>query len=461
MSTENSADLRNRKSSCLITGVSYICASHGKDNEMKILVVGSGGREHAICWKLSKSKLVSKIYCAPGNAGIASIGECVPVAVDDIAGLIDLVTRECIDLTVVGPELPLTLGIVDEFEAKGLRIFGPTKEAAVIEGSKAFAKQFMRTHHIPTAPFKIFDDREEALRFCDETRYPLVIKADGLAAGKGAVIVDNVEQAKNTVDKMMLDKVFGEAGNKVVIEDKLVGEEITVMAFTDGKTIIPMLPSQDHKQAFDNDEGPNTGGMGAYCPVPFVSDNLMIDILDLILEPTVRGLTAEGRTFKGILYAGLMVNERGPKVIEFNCRFGDPETQVVLPLLQNDLAEIFISIADGNLSLEEPTWKDKYSVCVIMASDGYPGSYEKGKRISNLPKKELDQSVVFHAGTKLENGNIVTSGGRVLGVTRLAENLHDSIAGAYDLVKNIKFEGAFYRSDIGQKATRRRSKFSR
>jgi phosphoribosylamine--glycine ligase len=431
-----------------------------KGHEMKILVVGSGGREHAICWKLSKSKLVSKIYCAPGNAGIAEIGECVPVSVDDIAALVDVVEKEAIDLTVVGPEKPLTLGIVDEFEERGLRIFGPTKEASIIEGSKAFAKEFMRRYHIPTAPFKIFDDREEALRFCNETRYPLVIKADGLAGGKGAIIVDNIQQARSTVDSMMVDKRFGEAGSKVVIEDRLVGEEVTVMAFTDGESILPMLPSQDHKPVFDNDQGPNTGGMGAYCPVPFVSDSLMVDIYDIVLEPAIRGLKSEGRTFKGILYAGLMVNDKGPKVIEFNCRFGDPETQVVLPLLKNDLAEIFISIVDGSVSLEDLTWRDASAVCVILASQGYPGSYEKGKPISGLPKTEKDGKYMFHAGTKRRDSQILTDGGRVLGVTSLDVNLHDAIAGAYEVVDKIKFDGAFFRSDIAQKATRRRGKLA-
>jgi phosphoribosylamine--glycine ligase len=260
---------------------------------------------------------------------------------------------------------------------------------------------------------------------------------------------------------MMVDKRFGEAGSKVVIEDKLEGEEVTVMAFTDGESILPMLPSQDHKPVFDNDQGPNTGGMGAYCPVPFVSDKLMTDILDLVLEPTVRGLKAEGRTFKGILYAGLMVNDKGPKVIEFNCRFGDPETQVVLPLLKNDLAEIFASIVDGHVSFEDLTWRDAYSVCVIMASDGYPGNYVKGKLISGLPAKDLQGKHIFHAGTSIEDDAVVTSGGRVLGVTSLDSNLHDAIAGAYDIVEKIKFEGAFYRSDIGQKATRRRRKMAR
>jgi len=429
---------------------------------MKILVVGSGGREHAICQKLSQSNLVTKIYCAPGNAGIAEIGECIDIGANDISGLADLVKREQIDLTVVGPEEPLTLGIVDEFEEQGLRIFGPRKEASMIEGSKAFAKEFMKRYHIPTAPFKIFENREDAIAFCNETRYPLVIKADGLAAGKGAIIVNNVEEAQNTVNKMMVDKVFGEAGNKVVIEDKLVGEEITVMAFTDGEHILPMLPSQDHKPAYDNDQGPNTGGMGCYCPVPFVPDSMMVDIYDLILEPVVRGLKKEGRTFKGIIYAGLMVNDRGPKVIEFNCRFGDPETQVVLPLLRNDLAEIFIAIVDNNLNLEDLIWRDLYAVCVILASEGYPKSYEKGKVIHGLPKASDDRRhFVFHAGTALKDGKAVTSGGRVLGVTNLDANLHDAIAGAYETVEKIKFDGVFYRSDIGQKAVRRRGKISK
>jgi phosphoribosylamine--glycine ligase len=428
---------------------------------MNILVVGSGGREHSICSKLAQSRIVKRIFCAPGNAGIASIGACVPVKVDDIEGLVDLARREKIDLTVVGPEVPLTLGIVDEFERNGLRIFGPTKEAAMIEGSKAFAKEFMRKYNIPTAPFMIFDDRDAAVSFCKGTRYPLVIKADGLAAGKGAVVVESYQEACQTIDKIMVDRVFGDAGAKVVVEDKLEGEEVTVMAFTDGEVILPMLPSQDHKAAYDSDEGPNTGGMGAYCPVPFATSSLMEDIYDLILEPAIRGLKSEGRTFKGILYAGLMVNQRGPKVIEFNCRFGDPETQVVLPLLKNDLAEIFTSIVDEELSLEELAWEDAYAVCVILASGGYPRKYEKGKPIRGLPKKRIGRSSIFHAGTKLVENQIVTDGGRVLGVTALDANLHDAIAGAYEVVELISFDDMFYRKDIGQRATRKRSKFAR
>lgn len=422
---------------------------------MKILVVGSGGREHALVWKLKQSHLVSKIYAAPGNDGIAQIAETVPLKVDDLDGLARFARENAVDLTVVGPELPLTLGIVDHFEERGLRIFGPTREAAEIEGSKAFAKTFMRKYHIPTGSFQVFEDRDSAIAFVERAAYPLVIKASGLAAGKGAVIINDNEEAKNTINQMMIDRIFGEAGLKVVIEEFLQGEELTVMAFTDGKTILPMLSSQDHKKIDDGDAGPNTGGMGAYCPTLLVDDQMMQMIKDQILVPAIHGLEEEGRRYKGILYAGLMVTPVGPKVIEFNCRMGDPETQAVLPLLESDLADLFIAIADGNLRLMEPQWSDGAAACVVISSRGYPGKAETGKKIDGLTAQFDDSTYIFHSGTKRDENNWITSGGRVLGVTAVRNELRSAIDAAYDAVDKIHFEGMHYRKDIGHLAFRK------
>lgn len=417
---------------------------------MKILVVGSGGREHALVWKLHSSSLVKKIYAAPGNAGISKLAECVQIASEDLVGLADFAEKNSIDLTVVGPELPLTLGIVDEFKKRNLRIFGPTKMAAMIEGSKVFAKEFMKKYHIPTASFKIFERPDEAIDFVKSSDMPLVIKADGLAAGKGVLIIEDVKSGISAVQKIMVEKVFKDAGNKVVIEDFLEGEEATILAFTDGKTILPMPSSQDHKKIYDGDRGPNTGGMGAYAPAPIVDGRMTKRIYDEILEPTIVGLKQEGRIFKGILYAGLILTERGPKVMEFNCRFGDPETQVVLPLLKSDLAEILMSIVEEDLSLEEVEWRDDFAVCVILASAGYPGKYEKGKQIFGLDKiGDAEDVFIFHAGTKQERGRLVTNGGRVLGVTAVDKNVEKAIRKAYDTVEKIRFDGVQFRRDIG------------
>jgi len=417
---------------------------------MKILVVGSGGREHALVWKLHYSPIVKKIYAAPGNAGISKLAECVRIASEDLSGLANFAERNSIDLTVVGPELPLTLGIVDEFKKRNLRIFGPSKMAAMIEGSKVFAKEFMKKYHIPTASFKIFERPDEAINFVKSSDMPLVIKADGLAAGKGAFIIEDVNSGISAVQKIMVEKIFKDAGNKVVIEDFLEGDEATILAFTDGKTILPMPSSQDHKKIYDGDRGPNTGGMGAYAPAPIVDNKMMKLIHDEILEPTIVGLEQEGRIFKGILYAGLILTERGPKVMEFNCRFGDPETQVILPLLKSDLAEILMSIVEGDLSFEEVDWKDEFAVCVILASAGYPSKYEKGKQIFGLDKPDHAEDVlIFHAGTKQEGGRLVTNGGRVLGVTAVDKNVEKAIRKAYDTVEKIRFEGVQFRRDIG------------
>ncbi|MGB2768393.1 MAG: phosphoribosylamine--glycine ligase [Candidatus Zixiibacteriota bacterium] len=427
---------------------------------MKILVVGGGGREHALVWKLASSPLVDKVFAAPGNAGMAELAECVDIRVDHLTRLADFAERKSVDLTVVGPEVPLTLGIVDEFEKRGLKILGPTRSAAEIEGSKVFAKQFMKKHHIPTASFKIFDKPEEASDFIRSSEMPLVIKADGLAAGKGAIIVEDPRSALSTIQKIMVDKIFGGAGSRVVVEDFLEGEELTVLAFTDGKTVFPMLSSQDHKKIFDGDRGPNTGGMGAYAPTTVADDRMMKRIYDEVLEPTVAGLEREGRTFKGILYAGLILTEMGPKVMEFNCRFGDPETQVILPLLKTDLAEIFSSIIDGELSLQDVEWSDNFAVCVVLASAGYPGKYEKDKEISGLKKaRQMEDVVIFHAGTRRQKDRVFTSGGRVLGVTATDQSMDDAIHKAYSAAKKIEFEGMQYRKDIGHRATGVKKRF--
>ena len=422
---------------------------------MKIMVVGSGGREHALVWKLHSSSRVKKMYAAPGNAGISKLAECVEIQSEDLAGLADFAKRNSIDLTVVGPELPLTLGIVDEFEKKDLGVFGPSKAAAMIEGSKAFAKEFMKKYHIPTASFKVFEKPDEAIDFVKSSDMPLVIKADGLAAGKGAFITEDVNSGISAVQKIMVEKTFGDAGNRVVVEDFLEGEEVTILAFADGKTILPMPSSQDHKKIYDGDRGPNTGGMGAYAPAPIVDDRMMKCIYDEILEPTVLGLEREGRPFKGILYAGLVLTARGPKVMEFNCRFGDPETQVVLPLLKSDLAEILMSIVEGELSLEEVEWTEDFAVCVILASAGYPGKYEKGKEIFGLGKAEGAKDVlIFHAGTKKDRQKLLTNGGRVLGVTALGRDVEEAIGKAYGAVEKINFNGVQFRRDIGYRVRR-------
>jgi phosphoribosylamine--glycine ligase len=424
---------------------------------MKILIVGGGGREHALAWKLSLSSEVEVVYAAPGNAGIEKIGKCVSIKADDINTLADFAQRENIDLTVVGPELPLTLGIVDEFEKRSLKIFGPNRAAAIIEGSKAFAKEFMRKYHIPTASYQIFEQKEKALDFIRSSDFPIVIKADGLAAGKGSIVTQDLSSAEDAINKILVEKVFGESGSKVVVENFLEGEEVTILAFTDGKTIVPMVSSQDYKRAYTDDRGPNTGGMGSYAPTLFTNERMMKKIQEEILEPTIAGLENEGRIFKGILYAGLIITEVGPKVMEYNCRFGDPETQVVLPLLKNDLLEIFLSILEGGLDLEDINWKDEYAICVVLASAGYPGKYDKGIEITGLDK--ADEVVLFHAGTKTSNGRVVTNGGRVLGVTAVDKNIEKTISKAYSAIEKIRFKGMQFRKDIGRKATKVERKY--
>jgi phosphoribosylamine--glycine ligase len=421
---------------------------------MKILVIGKGGREHALAWKLSQSSGVEKIYCAPGNAGIAQIAEVIPIPLDNLSSLADFAAEKKIDLTVVGPELPLTLGIVDVFEEKGLRIFGPDKAAAEIEGSKAFAKDFMQRYHIPTASFRIFSSPGDALDFVSSASYPVVIKADGLAAGKGTIIVSSPDEAKSAVENIMVEKVFGEAGERLVIEEFLEGEEVTVMALTDGERIIPMVSAQDHKRIYDGDKGPNTGGMGAFAPTHVIPDKMMKRITEEVLEPTIQGLAEMGRLYKGVLYTGLIVTDRGPKVLEYNCRFGDPETQAVLPLLESDLVEIFSDIADGYLNIDQIKWKDQSCVCIVLASRGYPGAVEKGDVIEGLDEVTEKDCVIFHAGTTWRDNKIVTNGGRVLGVTAVNHTLKGAISKAYDAVSLINFDGMQYRHDIGTRAVK-------
>ncbi|AEG15273.1 Phosphoribosylamine--glycine ligase [Desulfofundulus kuznetsovii DSM 6115] len=418
---------------------------------MKVLVVGGGGREHALVWKLKQSPRVKEIFCAPGNAGIASLARCVPIGAEDISGLVAFARQEKIDLTVVGPEGPLTMGIVDSFNQAGLAIFGPTARAAAIEGSKVLAKEIMAKYGIPTARFAAFSDAGEAAAYIRQLNSPCVVKADGLAAGKGVIVCQAVEEALEAVEDIMVKGVFGNAGSRVVVEEYLTGQEVSILAFTDGETVIPMLPAQDHKQVYDGDRGPNTGGMGAYAPAPACTPEVYRTALEDILIPTVRAMAAEGRPYRGVLYAGLMVTHEGPKVLEFNARFGDPEAQPVLMLLETDLVEIIEAVLSGRLAEKEIRWRPGAAVCVVLASGGYPGPYRKGYPISGLDRVPPDV-MVFHAGTALEDGRLVTAGGRVLGVTAAAETIPAAIEKAYAAVEQIHFEGMHYRRDIGRKA---------
>ena len=420
---------------------------------MKVLVVGGGGREHALVWKIAQSPKVTKIYAAPGNAGMAQLAECTPLKAEDIAGLLAFAKQKQIDLTVVGPEGPLSMGIVDEFSKAGLRIFGPTGKAAEIEASKRFSKDLMKKYHIPTAEYGVFTDKAQAEAYVREKGAPIVVKADGLAAGKGVVVAETVDEALKAIDLIMAQKAFGAAGERVVIEECLKGEEASFMAFTDGKTVVPMASSQDHKRVFDADKGPNTGGMGAYSPAPIVTKKLERKIMETIMVPTVNAMEKEGRLFKGVLYAGVMIHEGEARVLEFNARFGDPETQPIMSRLDTDLVEIVEAILDGKLSKLNIAWKADSAVCVVMASGGYPGNYEKGREITGLDKASDHKNVmVFHSGTAIKSGKVVTDGGRVLGVTGLGPVVAAAIDNAYAAVRDISFEGAHYRRDIGARA---------
>ena len=420
---------------------------------MKVLVIGSGGREHALVWKISQSPKVSQIYCAPGNAGISQLAQCIDIDADNIEKLTDFAQKEKINLTVVGPELPLSKGIVNEFNKQGLRIFGPSKEATEIESSKVFSKYLMKKYNIPTANYEVFQNSEEALDYIKQQTFPLVIKADGLAAGKGVFIVKNLDQAEDALNTLMKKKTFGEAGRQIVIEEFLEGEEVSILAFCDGKTVVPMVSSQDHKKIFDNDLGPNTGGMGAYSPVPFYPNEFKKTVLEEILKPTVKGLQSERREYKGVLYAGLVLTKEGPKVLEFNARFGDPETQVVLPRLKTDLVDILNAVIEETLHKINIEWEDNAAVCVVVASGGYPGKYQKGKVIMGLERLEKMKDIIaFHAGTKFQEGRIVTSGGRVLGISAWDDTISKTKEKVYEGVEEIYFEDMYYRKDIAVKA---------
>lgn len=418
---------------------------------MKILIIGGGGREHAIAWKLSKSPRVEKIYCAPGNAGIAEIAECVNIGVMEFDRQVAFAKEHGIDLTVVAPDDPLAAGAVDAFEAAGLRAFGPRANAAILEGSKAFSKDLMKKYNIPTAAYETFTDPEEAIKYLETARMPIVLKADGLALGKGVLICSNLEEAKEGVRTLMLDKQFGSAGDEIVIEEFMTGREVSVLSFVDGKTIKIMTSAQDHKRAKDGDQGLNTGGMGTFSPSPFYTSDVDAFCREKIYQPTVDAMRAEGREFKGIIFFGLMLTEDGPKVLEYNARFGDPETQVVLPRMKNDLADLFEACIDGTLGQVELEFEDNAAVCVVLASDGYPEHYEKGYPISGLERfKDADGYFVFHAGTKLnDQGQIVTNGGRVLGVTATGGNLKEARANAYKATEWVEFGNKYMRNDIG------------
>ncbi len=425
---------------------------------MKVLVVGNGGREHALAWKIKQSPLVSKLYCAKGNAGIWQIAEKVDIDPNDVENLAKFAKEEGIDLTVVGPEQPLSLGIVDEFEKLGLRIFGHKKDAAILEASKVFAKNFMKKYNIPTAFYETFEEENSAIDFIKKMGTPIVIKADGLAAGKGVVIAHTEEEAVQTVKDMFGGK-FGEASKRIVIEEFLDGEEASYIAMVDGDKLIPMATSQDHKQVFDGDKGPNTGGMGAYSPAPIIDENLEKEILDKVMYPTLKGMINEGKRLRGFLYAGLIIGSKGINVLEFNVRMGDPETQPIIRRLESDLVQHILDILDGKIEEINPVWSDKWSIGVVMASKGYPGKYEKGKVITGIEEAEKDQDiVVFHSGTTVKDGKLVTNGGRVLTVTAIGNTLKEAKEKVYKAIEKIHFEGAHYRKDIGDKGIKRLEK---
>lgn len=419
---------------------------------MKVLVVGSGGREHAICWKLMQSSKVDKLYCAPGNAGIGELAELVPIGAMEFDKLVDFAKSEGIDFTVVGMDDPLVGGIVDRFESEGLKVFGPKANAAIIEGSKAFSKELMKKYNIPTAAYETFEDYDKAAEYIKKGDFPVVLKADGLALGKGVLICNTLEEALEGLNTIMVDKKFGDSGNKVVIEEFLTGQEMSVLSFCDGKTIVPMVSAQDHKRALDGDKGLNTGGMGTFSPSRVYTPELAEECMKTIYQPTVDALNKEGRTFKGIIFFGLMLTPKGMKVIEYNARFGDPETQVVLPRLKSDLMEIFEACVDGTLDNVDVKWEDNGTACVVLASGGYPEKYTKGYEITGLDDaKKAENIVVFHAGTALKDGKFVTNGGRVLGVTGIGKDLDEAIKIAYEGVKLVDFKDKHFRKDIGVK----------
>jgi phosphoribosylamine---glycine ligase len=428
---------------------------------MRILVVGGGGREHALVWKIAQSPLIEKIYCAPGNAGIAQQAECVALLPTDLDGLADFAEAHAIDLTVVGPEVPLIAGIVDRFEARGLRIFGPSPDPARLEGSKIFAKRLMQDAGIPTAAFAVCESEAEALAYLNtfyssrDHQTKIVIKADGVAAGKGVTVANTAEEARAAVKRMMEDRIFGASGDRVVIEECLVGEEASIMAITDGRTVLPLLPAQDHKRVFDEDQGANTGGMGAYAPVPILPPDVVVQTVEKILTPAIAAIRNFGIPYRGVLYAGIMVTPQGIKTIEFNCRFGDPETQTVLPLLESDLVPLLLASIDGTLDEQTAKWRNASSVCVVAASGGYPDAFEKGKPISGLEQAASERDcLVFHSGTSAHHDQVLTDGGRVLSVTGLGATLLDAAAAAYNGMGHLEFDGIHYRRDIAAHSLR-------
>jgi phosphoribosylamine--glycine ligase len=423
---------------------------------MNVLVVGGGGREHALVWKIAQSPLVDRLFCAPGNAGIAAQAECVDIGAAEVLRLRRFARENAVDLTVVGPEAPLVKGIVDAFETAGLRVFGPNREAARLEGSKVFAKQLMQRHSIPTAEFRTFNAPERAKAYLDMIGAPIVVKADGLAAGKAAIVCQTVEEAYEAVDRIMIRNEFGEAGDQIVVESRLTGEEASMIAFTDGRTIAVMPSSQDHKPAYDGDEGPNTGGMGAYSPAPVISDELAAQIEREVLVQAVHAMNREDKQYRGVLYAGIMVTDDGPQVLEFNCRLGDPETQPLLMRLESDLLPVLLATLDETLEDADIRWDERPTCCVVMASGGYPVSYKKGYPIEGLDEAgAMDDVIVFHAGTRLEDGQVLTNGGRVLGVTARGETICRARDRAYEAVERIYFHEAHYRTDIAAKAIAR------
>lgn len=420
---------------------------------MRVLVVGEGGREHALIWAVARSRSVTQLYAAPGNPGIAERATCVPIRSDDANGIARFAADQQIDLTIVGPDAALAAGVVDAITARGLKAFGPTQAAARLETSKAFAKSIMRELGLPTAAFETFADVQDARAYVQRHGAPVVIKADGLAGGKGAVVCHTLDDALTTLDEIMVKRVFGDSGGQVVIEEFMEGEEVTVLCVCDGQTAIPLLPSQDHKQIFDGDKGPNTGGMGAYAPAPILDRAALAHITETIALPVVQAMRDKGMPYHGILYIGLMMTRQGPKIVEFNCRFGDPETQVVLPLLNTDLVELALASCNGTLGTQLLDWRPGAATCVVLASQGYPGAYEKGKSITGLDRlAEMEGVMAFHANTALKEGNLVTNGGRVFGVTAVADDLPSSIRLAYEAAAVVDFDGCYYRRDIGQKA---------
>ena len=423
---------------------------------MRVLVVGGGGREHGLVWKLRQSPRVTQLFAAPGNAGIAELAECVDISASEVRLLAEFAAKHAVDLTVVGPELPLTMGIVDEFEGRGLRIFGATRQAAILEGSKVFAKRLMKKYKIPTGFFQTFYRAEDAKRYIQDVGAPVVVKADGLAAGKGAIVCRTVQEAVDTVKRIMEDRVFGDAGARVVVEEFLAGEEASFLAFTDGETVLPMASTQDHKAAFDDDKGPNTGGMGAYSPAPVVTEALHQKIMTQVMIPTVKAMAAEGRPYRGVLYAGLMIKDGDVKVLEYNVRFGDPEAQPLFMRMESDLLPILEAVTEQRLKDVEIRWRPEPAVCVVMTAGGYPGAHDTDKPITGLAAAaRLKDVMVFHAGTARVDNTIVTKGGRVLAVTALGTDIPDAISRAYRAVEKIRWGGVHFRTDIGRKAVER------